>query len=161
MRGFSGAGGPSISSPAFAKGYSDRVRERAARRQRSAAGTARLLEIGDQLMVFFSEIVSVFVLREEADAGFLRFWRRCEKWTQLLVEIAQCRIMEEECVINLREPLHDGAVRDKRVATLSEGADDIETHLNRLRAVENIRRHKCAKLREGPRAVTNIPLRCG
>ena len=57
--------------------------------------------------------------------------------------------MEKECIINLRETLHDGAVRGKLVATLNERADDIEAHLDRLRAVENIRGHERAKLGEG------------
>jgi len=45
-----------------------------------------------------------------------RFWRRREKWAQLLVQIAQGRIMEEERAINLREPFHHGAVRGQLVA---------------------------------------------
>ena len=67
-----------------------------------------------------------FCSADGADAGLLRFWRRREKRAQLLVEIAQGRTMKEECIINLRETLHQGAVRGKFVATFDEGADDIE-----------------------------------
>lgn len=62
----------------------------------------------------------------KADPGlFWRFWRRHEKWAQFLVKIAQGGIMEEERVVNLREPFLHGAVRRELVATLYEGADDI------------------------------------
>ena len=67
------------------------------------------------------------------------FWRRREKWTQLLVEIAQGGIMEEERAINLREPFHHGAVRGKLVAHLHERADYKHAHLHGPRAVEDVR----------------------
>lgn len=45
-------------------------------------------------------------------------WGRREKRTQLLVEIAQGRIVEEEGVINLRESLLHGAVRGQFVTLI-------------------------------------------
>ena len=56
--------------------------------------------------------------------------------------------MEEKCVVNLRKPLYDGAVRGKFVATFDKGTDDIKAHLNRSGAVEDCRCHECAKLGE-------------
>jgi hypothetical protein len=68
-----------------------------------------------------------------------RLWGRRQKWTQLLVEIAQGGIMKKERVINLREPFHHGAVRGQLVAHLHERANDKHTHLHGAVAPENIR----------------------
>jgi hypothetical protein len=87
----------------------------------------------------------------------LRFLRRREERAQLLVEIAQRRIMEEECVINLREPLHEGIVRRQLITTFYEGTDDIDTHLDRLSAVQNICRHQRPKLGEGVGRIATSP----
>lgn len=47
--------------------------------------------------------------------------------------------MEEERVINLREPFHHGAVRGERFAQLHKRANDKNAHLHGALAPENIR----------------------
>src|SRR5262245_25740448 len=98
-------------------------------------------------------LISSNVLRMEANARLFRLWKRCEKRTQFLVKITQGRIMEEECVINPREPLHDGVIHWKLLTHFHKSANHIEAHLHRLRAVENIGCLQCAVLCESPRTI--------
>jgi len=95
-----------------------------------------------------------FASRWEADARpWRRFWRRREKRAQLLVEIARGRIVDEERVINLREPFPHGAVRGELVAHLYKCADHKNAHLRGACTVENIRGLERAVLGECPRTI--------
>lgn len=85
----------------------------------------------------------------EADFGFGRGRGRLKQGAELLVDVAECAIVQEEGFINFGEALEDGGVGGEIFAHFDEGADDVNAHGHRTGAVEHSGNHQCALLGEG------------
>lgn len=57
--------------------------------------------------------------------------------------------MNEQCFINFRQALKYGSVGHEVLAHFNEGADDIDTHGDRLRAVQDVGGHEGAMFGKG------------
>ena len=99
--------------------------------------------------------------RVEPNAALGRVWRRCEQRTQFSVKIAKRLIVDKERLVDLGEAFEDGAVGGEFLANLHEGADDVEAHLDRLGAAENIGCLQRAVLGEDMGQVARIAMLLG
>ena len=90
----------------------------------------------------------------KADFGFGRQWWRFEQWPKFLVDVPQCGVMQEQGFINFSQALEDGDVGGEILTQFDEGADDIKTHGDGARAVEDRSGHQRPVFRE---SVGSIP----
>src|ERR1017187_3789479 len=81
---------------------------------------------------------NLFILAVEANATFWRFRRWREERQELLVDVTQGGVVQENGFVNLGQTFEDGGVGGEFLAHLHKGTDDKETHLDGLRAVEDI-----------------------
>jgi hypothetical protein len=78
----------------------------------------------------------------ETDSGFGRRGWRLKQRAEFLVDVTECTIVQEEGFINLGQAFEDGGVGSQVFAHFDEGADDIDAHGDRARAVEDARGHQ-------------------
>ena len=83
-------------------------------------------------------VENLFGVAVESDAPFWRFGRRREERQEFLVDVAQGGVVQENGFVNLGKTLEDGGVGGEFLAHLHKGADDVKTHLDGLRAVQDI-----------------------
>src|ERR1022692_1686743 len=81
---------------------------------------------------------NLFGVAVEADAPLWRFGRRREERQEFLVDVAQGGVVQKNGFVNLGKTFEDGGVGGEFFAHLHKGADNVEAHLDGLRAVQDI-----------------------
>jgi hypothetical protein len=69
--------------------------------------------------------------------------------------------MNEQCFINFGQALEDGSVDHKVLAHFHERADDVDTHGDGTRAVEDTSGHECAVFGKGDRREPGVAVFLG
>src|SRR5437667_7233479 len=92
----------------------------------------------------------------KSDLRLGRLGRRFEQWAELLEYLAQGRVVKEQSLINLRQALQDGGIGRDCLAHFYERANDIDTHRNSPRTLQEVRGHKCSVLGKGVGQILEI-----
>ena len=78
----------------------------------------------------------------EADFGPGWEWKRLEEWSELLVNVAKRDVVEEERFVDFCQSFQNRAVAGQILAHFDKGANNIDTHGDSARTVENCGGHK-------------------
>jgi len=82
--------------------------------------------------------------------------RGVQKRDQLFVNISKNGIMLKQSFVDFSQSFQNGAIDGQDITLLDKSSYYIDTHRNRLGAVENIGRHDGSMFGEGERAVFDI-----
>lgn len=87
----------------------------------------------------------------ESQLSFRIFGQRVQKRLKFFPDHPQHLVVLEQLGVHLRELFEDFSLPGQQFALLDKCTNDMNAHFNRLRAVQNIRRHERTMLGEGVR----------
>ena len=114
-------------------------------RRQKAKGVESRLSINE------SRRSGLSVAGEKADPPLWWLGRRLQQGQQLAVDVAQGRIVLEQCPVDLRQPLEDRFVGRNQFAQAHECPNHVDAHVDGAFTSQDVGGHEGAMLGERPR----------